>query len=798
MTHPDATRKWTPPAGALWAWLVFLLAAMIIFLPMFTGQFLAGDDQVLAGYGFREFGAAFFRAHHHIPQWNPFLFGGMPFFGVIGHGDIFYPTAWLRWLVPTGLGMNLGFFIHVVLAGGTMYALLRTLKLSWTSALVGGLAYEMSGIVLSQISPGHDGKLFVSALAPLALMALVRAIRERRTGYYGWFAVVVGLAILTPQVQMAYYLMVACGLWTLWLVFLDGQRPRDRSPIIPLGMSLLAVILGLGIASIQLLPIFAYIPFTPRGEGGASGGWAYAISYSFHIKELPTVILPEFNGVLGHYWGQNALKLHTEYLGAIVAILAFIGIGKAKRRGILAGLAAIAILFLLVSLGGDTPFYRAWYEIMPNMKNVRAAGMAFYLVALPVAVWAACGVEALLDDEVSMRWLRWPVAVAGVVALLGVIGVLQSVAEALADPQARAVVLANADSLRMGSVRLLIVVLIGGAALFAVRGGKLRGAATAAVLALVVFGDLWSELRLFAHWLPPAAVTFASDQIIDEMHQTPLPFRDFDPAGGMAGAALYRGSVLMGHDVPVVFGYQGMESRFYDEIWGGKGIWQNQLSPSLHDLWAVRYLTLNQPVDSVPGFHPLAGPVMLSNTVNRNADQGYLWESDSARTWVRVVPEALLIPESQIAPTIIRSGYPTNLVALYPDTSSIAGATSQPSLPPPSALTATLKHWEPGAMTVAIDGSVADTSYLLVAENWYPDWKAEIDGKAAATHRADGAMLSVALPPGAKVVKLRFDMESYHRGKLLMIISLVIAAGLIGTGLVSRRAVAPTEGGDDG
>ena len=26
------------------------------------------------------------------------------------HGDIFYPTAWLRWIVDTDVGMTLGFF----------------------------------------------------------------------------------------------------------------------------------------------------------------------------------------------------------------------------------------------------------------------------------------------------------------------------------------------------------------------------------------------------------------------------------------------------------------------------------------------------------------------------------------------------------------------------------------------------------------------------------------------------------------------------------------------------------------
>ena len=56
-----------------------------------------------------------------------FLFGGLPFIAA-QHGDIFYPTAWLRWVLPVDLAMNLGFAIHLVLAGFTMYLLLRALR----------------------------------------------------------------------------------------------------------------------------------------------------------------------------------------------------------------------------------------------------------------------------------------------------------------------------------------------------------------------------------------------------------------------------------------------------------------------------------------------------------------------------------------------------------------------------------------------------------------------------------------------------------------------------------------------
>jgi hypothetical protein len=254
VSHPESASvpPFEPRRPALVAGVVFLLAALTLCWPMLAGRWLLGDDQYVAGYGFRLFGAEMFRATGHIPEWNPYLFGGLPFIAA-QHGDIFYPTAWLRWILPIDTAMNIGFGAHIVLAGICMYAFLRALGVTWTGAVIGGLSFELTGIVASLVRPGHDGKLFVSALAPLALLALLRAVRDRRLWGYGLLALVVGLAMLAPHYQMAYYLLVACAVWTLYLVFLDPERPAGLRWPRELALAFGAVVLGLAIAAIQII-----------------------------------------------------------------------------------------------------------------------------------------------------------------------------------------------------------------------------------------------------------------------------------------------------------------------------------------------------------------------------------------------------------------------------------------------------------------------------------------------------------------------------------------------------------------
>jgi hypothetical protein len=150
VSRTDDIAPFEPRRPALVALAVFLLAALTLCWPMLAGRFLLGDDQYVAGYGFRLFGAEMFRQTGHIPQWNPYLFGGLPYVAA-QHGDIFYPTAWLRWFLPIDTAMNLGFAGHIVLAGIAMYAFLRGLRVTWTGAVAGGLAYELTGIVASLV-----------------------------------------------------------------------------------------------------------------------------------------------------------------------------------------------------------------------------------------------------------------------------------------------------------------------------------------------------------------------------------------------------------------------------------------------------------------------------------------------------------------------------------------------------------------------------------------------------------------------------------------------------------------------
>lgn len=781
-TRPDAAPPYLPRYPTLVAIAVCTVWVVVLFLPMFAGYFLGGDhsDQTWTGIPFRNFWADEVRGTGSVPVWNPYMFGGMPFIGAM-HGDIFYPTSFLRVFLGAAQTLNLTFFLHLILAGVFTFTFLRAIGTTWTAALVGGLAYQLSGIVVSQVSPGHDGKMIVSALLPLLLTGLVLAIRRRRLEGYALVALVVGLDILSPQTQMAQYSFIFAGIFTLYLCFWDEARPvatNDR--LIALGLATAAVALGFGLSMIQVYPFIANAPYAARWAGAQ--GWEYSTAYAMPAANIFDWVLATFTGssVWGIYWA-GAVKLHSEYLGAGVVALAIIGMINPRRRltWVLAGCFA---LFLLVCLGAQTPFYRLWYELVPGVNKTRAPGMAFFIPAFIVSCFAAFGVERLERREPSrLPWFL--LAAAGLILLLGISGGFQMLAEGMAG-QLAPYVQQIAGEIRLGAVLAAVAMAAAaGIAIAAIRG-RLAPPVLAAALALVVSADLFVNARRSFTWKPGETELFAPDEIITRVKATPVPYRVLDVP--LQGESSYPTAYLMYHRIPNVLGHHGNELHYYDELLGGKNVWTNVGSPRIWDMLAVRYILMPSPF-ALPGYH-VAAVTRAPGAAGyrRRVPEVLLYEADTLPRYARVVPAALKVAEEQIVPTLLDARLDPNRLVLLPETTSHA-VPAIDSIPPAMAARATVTAWAPGAMSIRLDPVPERDGWLVVAENWYPDWQATVDGRDAPVLRGQKTLLAIPLAAGARDVELRMARGPAATGRAMTLASLAGILVWFAVPLVRRR-----------
>jgi membrane protein YfhO len=771
--HADsAPAAYEPSRPALVAAGIFALWPTLLALPMLAGLWLASplSDQYNASVPFQAWSAEWVNRTGHLPLWNPEIFGGLPFVAA-GSGDIFYPTWLLRLVVPATTAGNFSFFVHYILAGLFTYLLLRRLHVGWTGSVIGGLAYELSGLIASYPSPGHDGKLFASTMLPLMLLGLLLALRDRRWHGYAILSAATALSLL-GHFQLAYYSLIVAGLFALYLTVEEAGDSGPGGRVLRLALALGAVLVGFGVAAIQILPFFEYIPFSPRAQG--YHGFAGSTSYAIPWNHVPEFFLKNFVGSRETYWGSNPLKLHSEYLGLPVVGLALLGVSQRERRRMIFWLGGIGLLFLLISLGAATPFYQLWWTVMPLVKKTRAPGMAFYVVALITALLAALGVDRAFRPE-SRRFMTPALIVGAIVGLLAATGAFGHVAESLAANSSAAA--ADQSPILWGALSSGLA-LAAAAAVLGLAQGRLTPRLTALALTLIVGADLWLNARQFWSYVKP----IARDQLIERLSATPLPYRVLNLPGQ---GGVYPGSTLMAFGIPEVFGYHGNELRYYDELWDRENSWRNLRVLALWDLWAVRYAILpagQRGLDSIPGFRRV-----VDSMPTFDGGRASLFERITPAPYARVVSEAVLADSATIVPTLMDPRMDYSAIALFTKDEPITPAPIT-QMPPHSPARATVTAWEPGRMTVALDPVPPKPSYLLIAENWYPDWRATVDGQPAPVLRGDYALIALALPAGAKRVELTFHSKLYELGKAITVASLAVLFIVVLATVVSRRA----------
>ncbi len=797
MARTDATTPADilPRFSLAWAAIVSFFATLLLAWPALGGAFLVNpnSDQYIAGYSFRDFAARSLRDGLGFPQWNPYQFGGMPYIAAM-HGDIFYPTFLLRLVLPTDVAMTWGFVVHMVLAGLFTFGFLKAAGVRFQSALIGAVAYLLSGAVASYASPGHDGKLFVSTLLPAALWALIRGVRDGRRAAWGALALIVGLGVLSPHPQLLQYMLLAAGAFALWLALRPRATAADTTDsasagprFLRLGFALGAVVLGGIIGAVQYLPVAEYVPWSPRAGGK---GYEYATSYSFPLEETINMYLPQFSGILEHYWGRNGIHFHSEYVGAAVLMLALFAFGggliNRHRAHAWFWLGAL-IVSLLWAWGGNTPFYQLVYAVVPGSRFFRAPSTILYVSAFSFAVLAAFGAERVLAGRASTRYaLGWS-AFALIVAAFASMGALTNLGLSILGDVRGDAIEANSRNVILGAWRSAAVVVVMAGVMLAIARRALKTSMAGWLLLGVVTLDLWSVERNYWKFSAPAAELYAEDDIIRYLKAQPQPGRVIALALSENMAPhdpFVAGDALMAHDIRGVLGYHGNELGRFQELYGKEEGLQSVANPNFWSLTNARYFYTNSPGVPFQGAMLVAGPVR-----NAAGTMTYLYQlpGDHPAAWI--APLMVKLDDQTTKATVLNPLFDVKRVAIFDTGSTVNAKPVDSPLPNPVTFGVKVTRYDPGAIDLTLEGAAPSGSALVVSENYYPGWRAEVDGKPAVIARANLTLIGVELPADAKNVTLRFNSEPYQTGKRLTQLALAVATLLlIGGWVMDRRA----------
>jgi hypothetical protein len=109
------------------------------------------------------------------------------------------------------------------------------------------------------------------------------------------------------------------------------------------------------------------------------------------------------------------------------------------------------------------------------------------------------------------------------------------------------------------------------------------------------------------------------------------------------------------------------------------------------------------------------------------------------------------------------------------------------ALPEPLKITPRITRYDAGHIAMELSGPPPAGAALVVSENYFPGWRATVNGQLAPVVRTDYNLIGVPLPAGASRISLDFTDAAYERGKLVSILALAVALALIGAGALMER-----------
>ena len=637
-----------------------------------------------------------------LPLWHPGVDAGEPFLFVYPPDLLLVAALGARW------ALALGPPLHMLLSSLGAAALARILGLGAGASTAAGLAFALSGFLMSTVNlvPLHQA----AAWAPVVLLLALRCAASPRPAPAAALAVAAALQVSTLAGEIVLQTALA-GVVLLW-------RRIDRRGIAGLAAA------GAVAALLSAPALFgaAHLVAGTRRGGGFSA--SEALAFSMSPVEALALVLPRFFGDMHTFtrvgfWGESVFVGGFPYLVSLYAGLAAVTAALRAGRDRLWLLVAVG---LVLALGGHGPFGAG----VASLAIFRAPVKFVFLATLGAALLAGRGIHRA-GEEGGRSFVFAPGVVAAALAVLSGLapGALGAV-PALADPAAQAVI-RTAWPAALGTAAVLA--LAAAAALF--RGGRVAPLAAAAIAMdlLVVHGDVnrfaprvFYELRPAVRDLLAPALAQPSSRVFG-YGVANTPGLRFAPEVLAANTDVW----LYYLDRQVLWGrtavLDGLEAAFDEDRNGwaplGATLTAAESEPArFRDVYA-RLRGAN--VRFVLSFAPLPADLVL--------ERG-----------------SVLLPEV-LAPLRLyelRDALPRAFFVSGLDEVDVVRA-------PP---TLDLRSQGPHAMTV---GGRSDAGYFVVLSGWNPAWRARAeDGAAVEVLRAGLRYVAVATPGGERRIRLDY------------------------------------------
>jgi hypothetical protein len=740
--------KWRP------ALLLLLITILFNWRTLLTRQFslLTQAEGVNQGYSWLIFAIDRIR-HAQLPGWDPFAFAGRSFVGEM-QTSAFSPFNLLLALVPFnrhGLVYPYAYNIYVALlhflAACFLYLLARELKLSRFASLLAAVCFSCGGFV-SRV--GWPDMIQSCIWLPLIFLFLLRALRSTASHrpkalmYAALCGLGIGLSVLGGRlhiVMMQAIVVVTAAAYYAWRQYADESLGSVRSvewrPAF--AVVLVASAIGFGVGAVQLLPSVEYTPFVIRSLGPTAMAAGSVIPYKYLGDNILaphgflTLLFPfGFNGNSG--MGERL----GPYMGVFPLLLVIIGIARNWRNCWVRYFFFLALLSLFYAMGPFSGLHSFLYALVPRLWMLREASRLLYLTSFGMAILAGFGADTLLaaanDPE---GWRPFVKVFTAVVAVF---------AAALAAP-----LLFDKPELNNWVSLSLVLVFLSYALFRYIIAGHSGSAVRFLIIAFILI-----DLTPFDWTARDKTGLDQSGDYLKKLASCSSAVRFLKSQPG-----LFRVQVE-GQEPPNIGDAYGVLTT---GGMGATGLYNNNRINDRLDLYNVEYLMK---------------PAAASDPAPVYADPDWkIYRNANA------FPHAWLVHQVHFEPR--RENIFLQVASFrgdFHETALVSQMLGEPVDPPSGQPeNATFTSYGIDDMNVSVESH--GRALLVLSENFFPGWRASVNGKSTRIYEVDGALRGVVVPDGRSMVAVWYSPWSLRLGWILSALTLALIVCIL---LLNRRS----------
>jgi hypothetical protein len=350
-----------------------------------------------------------------FPLWNPYNGMGVPFIANL-QSAVFYPLNWILFpfYVLFGIkGLTLGITLliptHLFIGGIGIMKILGYFERSKFSQFLSAIIFVFSGYILTRLS--FISMVWAFAWVPWAVFACMQLKPINENGSYKQIfklSILIALQILAGHAQTTFYTILVSAIIVIFLKF--GSIKNQLFKIISF---IASIVLSFMISAVQIIPT---IEFLQNSQRSSEVGYEFAANLSLWPARLITVLFGNFWGNPnsgrflsgGNFWEENI------YLGvfpiAILIILFWTYIRKNRKaqiskqsRIIIKIYFALVIFSVLFAFGRFFVLFPFLYEYIPFFSLFQAPSRFLIVYVLSMSILFGFGIDLWISSAFNHK-----------------------------------------------------------------------------------------------------------------------------------------------------------------------------------------------------------------------------------------------------------------------------------------------------------------------------------------------------------------------------------------------------------